>query len=75
MPPDTGCRNTVFNSVPQSASEHVGRMPALGVRWFRVDLLRESPEEVAPLVQRRRAITDTDDGRETWRQLRTLQQV
>ena len=30
--PDTGCRNTVFNSVAQSGAEYVGRMRELGVR-------------------------------------------
>ena len=74
--PDTGCRNTVFNSVPQSAAEYVGRMHELGVQWFRVDLLRESPEQVAPLLDRyARVITGKDDGRETWRQLRALNQL
>ncbi len=74
--PDTGCRNTVFNSVPQSAAEYVRRMRALGVRWFRVDLLREKPEEIAPLVDRyRRVIAGTDDGRDTWRHLRAVNQL
>ena len=30
--PDAGCRNTVFNSVPQSGAEYVGRMRELGLR-------------------------------------------
>ncbi|HEY1191398.1 MAG TPA: U32 family peptidase [Gemmata sp.] len=70
---DTGCRNTVFNSVAQSAAEYVGRMRELGLRTFRVDLLRETPEEVGPLLTRyARVIAGADDGRETWRQLRAL---
>ena len=43
--PDTGCRNTVFNSVPQSAAEYLPRMLALGIRTVRIDLLRETAEE------------------------------
>jgi putative protease len=74
--PDTGCRNTVFNGVPQSAAEYVGRMRAAGVRWFRVDLLRESPAEVGPLLARyARVVAGRDDGRETWRQLRAVNQL
>ena len=74
--PDTGCRNTVFNGVPQSGAEYVGRMRAAGVRWFRVDLLRESPAEVGPLLDRyARVVGGRDDGRETWRQLRALNQL
>jgi putative protease len=74
--PDTGCRNTVFNSVPQSAAEYVGRMRELGIQRFRIDLLRETPEQVGPLVERyARVVAGRDDGRETWRQLRALNQL
>ena len=74
--PDTGCRNTVFNSVPQSAAEYVGRMRGLGLTRFRVDLLRESPADVAPLLDRYAAVVGgSDDGRQVWRQLRALNQL
>ena len=74
--PDTGCRNTVFNSVPQSAAEYVGKMRDLGVRTFRVDLLRETPQEVVRLAdQYARVIAGRDDGRQTWRHLRAANQL
>jgi putative protease len=74
--PDTGCRNTVFNSVAQSAAEYVGRMRELGLSSFRVDLLRETASQVGPLLDRyARVIAGRDDGRETWRQLRALNQL
>ncbi len=74
--PDTGCRNTVFNSVAQSAAEYVGRMRDLGARWFRIDLLRETPEAAIALFDRyRRVMTGQDDGRSTWRQLNVLNQL
>jgi putative protease len=74
--PDTGCRNTVFNSVPQSAAEYVGRMMELGIRWFRVDLLRETPEETVRLIEQYTRVLDgTDDGKQTWKQLRALNQL
>ncbi|MFO0805868.1 MAG: DUF3656 domain-containing protein [Gemmataceae bacterium] len=74
--PDTGCRNTVFNSVPQSAAEYVGRMKELGIRWFRIDLLRETPDEVVRLVEQyTRVINGVDDGKQTWKQLRALNQL
>lgn len=74
--PDTGCRNTVFNSVPQSAAEYVARMRGLGVRWFRVDLLREGPVHVGPLLDRyARVAAGRDDGRATWKQLKALNQL
>ena len=74
--PDTGCRNTIYNSVPQSAAEYVRRMVDLGIRTFRIDLLRETPEQVGPLLDRYAAVlAGRDTGRETWRQLRALNQL
>jgi putative protease len=74
--PDTGCRNTVFNSVPQSAAEYVGRIRDLGVRTFRIDLLRESPEQIGPLLDTySRVVAGTDDGRATWTSLKSLNQL
>jgi U32 family peptidase len=71
--PDAGCRNTVFNSMAQSAAEYVSRMLELGLRTFRVDLLVEKPEQVGQLLERyARVIAGLDDGRETWRRLRAL---
>jgi putative protease len=74
--PDTGCRNTVYNSVPQSGAEYVGRMRDLGITRFRIDLLRETPEQVGPLLtQYARVVAGRDDGGTTWRQLRALNQL
>jgi putative protease len=73
---DTGCRNTVFNSVPQSAAEFLPRMAGLGIRWFRVELLRETAAEVGPLLERYLdVLTGRDDGRRTWRSLNALNQL
>jgi putative protease len=74
--PDTGCRNTVFNSVAQSGAEYIRRMRELGLSRFRVDLLREKPEEVGPLLTRyARVVACLDDGRTTWRELKSLNQL
>lgn len=73
---DTGCRNTVFNSVAQSAAEYLPKMLALGLRHFRVELLRETPDEVQPLLERYgRVLAGLDDGRSTWRGLQILNQL
>lgn len=74
--PDAGCRNTVFNALPQSAAEFIPRMRQLGVRHYRLDLLRESAAEVAQLVAAYRAVVNGhDDGQALWRQLRALNQL
>jgi len=74
--PDTGCRNTVFNSVAQSAAEYIGRMRALGLTQFRVDLLRETGEEAAQLLgEYSRALSGEDVGRQTWKRLQVINQL
>ncbi len=73
---DAGCRNTVYNSVPQSAAEYLPRMRALGVRHFRVEFVRESAAESRTLLQNYRRVLDgEDDGRGLWRRLRALNQL
>ena len=74
--PDTGCRNTVYNAVPQSGAEYIHRMRELGIGRFRIDLLRESPQEAKRLLDcYARVVAGLDDGRETWRRLRALNQL
>jgi len=73
---DAGCRNTVYNAVPQSAAQFLPRMRALGLRHFRVELLRETPGEVGPLLEQyARVLAGLDDGRGTWRRLQVLNQL
>jgi putative protease len=74
--PDVGCRNTVFNAAAQSAAEYISKMRELGLRHFRVELLREDAAGVGPLLDRyARVIAGTEDGRTTWRQLKVLNQL
>ena len=49
---EAGCRNTVFSAAAQSAAERVPTMQRLGVRHFRVEMLRETAAEAAALVGR-----------------------
>ncbi|MDZ4818615.1 MAG: DUF3656 domain-containing protein [Planctomycetota bacterium] len=73
---DTGCRNTVYNSVAQSAAEYIPRMLNLGVRHFRLELLREEPVDVAELLDRySRVIAGIETGRGTFRSLQVLNQL
>jgi putative protease len=73
---DTGCRNTVFNSVAQSAAEFIPRMLAQGVRHFRVELLRETAPEATALLDRYNGVVaGLDSGRGAWRQLQVLNQL
>jgi len=48
---DAACRNTVFNGLAQTRAEHVARLVNLGARWFRVELLDETAEEVGRILE------------------------
>jgi putative protease len=48
---DVGCRNTVFNSRPQSGASHLPKLLSIGLRHFRIELLDESPDEAINLLQ------------------------
>jgi putative protease len=73
---DVGCRNTVYNGTAQSAAEFVPMMRQIGIREFRIELLRESHKEALTLLDRyARVISGLDDGRQAWRQLRVLNQL
>ncbi len=73
---DTGCRNTVFNSVAQSAAEFIPKMLSQGVQHFRVELLRESHDQIAPLLDHyARVIAGLEAPRQAWRGLQVLNQL
>jgi putative protease len=47
---DVGCRNTVFNAKAQSAAASFPTLLALGVRRFRVELVRENAAETSRVL-------------------------
>ncbi len=53
---DVGCRNTVFNAQAQSAASLVPDLLARGVRRLRIELVRESAEEAARLIDAYRGL-------------------
>jgi putative protease len=73
---DAGCRNTLFNAAAQSAAEYIPEMKRLGLRHFRVELLRETPEQAGRLLDRySRVLAGLEDVKTTLRQLRVLNQL
>ncbi|HOX57091.1 MAG TPA: DUF3656 domain-containing protein [Candidatus Paceibacterota bacterium] len=73
---DAGCRNTVFNALAQTGAEYVPRFLALGVRYFRVEFLRESPDLVArTIAQYRQLLGGEISGSQLWRELKLLNQL
>ncbi|MBE3068622.1 MAG: DUF3656 domain-containing protein, partial [Planctomycetes bacterium] len=47
---DARCRTTLFNGRPQTGVDHLAAMRRLGVRHFRVELLRETPRQTVALL-------------------------
>jgi U32 family peptidase len=73
---DVGCRNTVYNATPQSAAEFVPRMLALGIRHFRIELLRQTAPETRQLLEQYAGVlAGVDQGRATFRRLGVLNQL
>lgn len=69
---DVGCRNTVFHGRAQSAADLVPRLIERGVTRFRIELVRERPEDVTRLVRAYHAlIRGEQDARATLSELRT----
>jgi putative protease len=69
---DVGCRNTVFHAQAQSAAHVVGALRAAGVRRFRIELVRESAEDVARIVAAyTRLLAGQAAPAEVWRALKT----
>ncbi|QDU30098.1 putative protease YhbU precursor [Anatilimnocola aggregata] len=77
---DVGCRNTLFNAVPQSAAEVVPALLAQGVRHFRVELLemasrQEEQQILQTLELYRRLLRGEVTGREVWSKLSAANRV
>jgi putative protease len=74
---DVGCRNTLFNSVPQSAAEAVGQLLARGVLHFRIELLNDEPaDDVARRIDLyRRLLAGQLRGAQVWSELKAANRV
>ncbi len=73
---DVGCRNTLFNAVPQSSAEVVPELLARGVRNFRIELLDESPQEIRLVLDAYRdLLAGKVAGRDVWQQLNAANRV
>jgi putative protease len=73
---DVGCRNTLFNAVPQSAAEIVPQLLAAGVRHFRVELLDDAGDDIRGVIDLyRRLLAGDVTGKEVWTRLRATNRV
>ena len=73
---DVGCRNTLFNAVPQSAAEVVPALRAAGVGRLRIELLDESAADIRTIiVAYRDLLAGRIPGRDVWTQLKAMNRI
>ena len=73
---DVGCRNTLYNAVPQSAAEALPEFVELGVSDLRIEFLDERPDELRRIAKLYRDLLDQRvTGEEVWRQLHAANRV
>jgi putative protease len=70
---DVGCRNTLYNAVPQTAAEYLPRLVARGAQHLRIEFLDDEPDAVAHTIG---LYTDALAGRRNaatlWRDLKAM---
>lgn len=73
---DVGCRNTLFNAVPQTGARFFDALQQAGLRHFRVELLEEDAVRTREVVAAYQALlAGTRSGENTWRDLRAQSQL
>lgn len=73
---DVGCRNTLFNAIPQSGASFFAGFAAAGLRNFRIELLEESAEETRHIIASyQKLIAGRTKGTQLWRELNAINQV
>jgi putative protease len=73
---DVGCRNTLWNAVPQSAAEAVPALLARGVRDFRIEVVDECPADVGRIVRTYRdLLAGRVSGKDVWTALKAANRV
>jgi len=69
---DVGCRNTVFHAAAQSAASLLPSLQKLGVRRFRIELVREARADVRLIVETyRRLLAGATNASDAWNTLKT----
>lgn len=73
---DVGCRNTLFNAVPQSGAEVIWLLVDRGVRDFRIEFLDEQPDQIhRTLDLYRDLLARRIRAEQVWRELNAANRV
>jgi putative protease len=73
---DVGCRNTLFNAVPQTGARFFAQLEAAGLRDYRIELLEENAAESRRVIRAYQALfRGGQGGEELWRTLQAQSQL
>ncbi len=73
---DSGCRNTIFNGLAQTGAEYVQRLLNLGLRYFRLEFVNETPDQVAQtILYYSQLLKGEITGSQLWRELKLQNQL
>jgi len=73
---DAGCRNTIFNGVAQTGAEYIQRLLDLEVRYFRIEFVNETPDQVTQTIWRYGQLLQGEiTGSQLWRELKLQSQL
>ena len=73
---DVGCRNTLYNAIPQSSAEITGVLFDAGVCHFRIELLDDSDTQSRTIIETyQQLLTGQINGDEVWKRLRAANRV
>jgi putative protease len=73
---DAGCRNTLFNAVPQTGAQFFEALLQAGLRSFRLELLEETNEQSQKLIRAyQKLLQGGRDGASLWREFRAQSQL
>ena len=73
---DVGCRNTLFNAVPQTGASFYEQLQEAGLRHYRVELLEETRAEAEhTLGLYKELLSGKNQGDRLWRELRAQSQL
>lgn len=73
---DVGCRNTLFNAVPQTGAQYFNGLLQTGLRHFRVELLEQTQDESLRIIRTYQSLlASRRGGEDIWRELKAQSQL
>ncbi|MEN9206094.1 MAG: DUF3656 domain-containing protein [Thermostichales cyanobacterium DRC_bins_46] len=73
---DAGCRNTLFNGKAQTGAEGIPYLWERGARYFRLEFVHESPEQIQTTIAAYQALLRGElSGSRLWQELQLINQL